>query len=335
MKVAHTLKVAQVSPQGTEAVLLSFELDVEKEKHFLFRPGQYLTLAVNVEGNDHWRCYSITSAPVRGKFISVLVRRVAGGLVSNWVCDNVQPGDRMDVLPPAGSFTLARPEEPVLLYAGGSGIAPTFALARHALAEGTQKVVLFYANRDRATMMLQAELEDLRRESGERFNIRFWFDDEEGLPSQDDLSGLVKGFEKADVYLCGPELFMKAVCDSLEQTGINQERIHSEDFGTEVDDGASGEEGVESSMLVKIKGEEHTVPVRGQQSLLSAMLNAGIPAPHACRVGECASCICSLEQGEVDRLENSVLDEDDEDDGWLLACRARAISKVLKVRFIN
>ncbi len=347
MKVPHSLRVTQVIPQGTEAVLLSFAIEAEQEPHFIFKPGQYLTLAANVEGNDHWRCYSITSPPVSGEPISVLVRRVAGGVVSNWICDNIQVGDRMDVLPPAGSFTLARPGEAVLLYAGGSGIAPTFALARHALAKGAQQVVLFYANRDRATMMLHTELEDLRRESGDRFSIQYWFDDEQGLPSQKDLrdiavalDGVEKGVEEsikesADVYLCGPELFMKAVCESLEQTGINQERVHSEDFGAEMDEDSSGEEGAESSMVVKIKGEEHTVPVNGQQSLLSAMLNAGLPAPHACRVGECASCICSLEQGEIDRLESSVLDEDDEEDGWLLACRARAISKTLKVRFVN
>ena len=159
---AHSLAVTGVEPQGSDAILLSLGVTAEQQPHFGFRPGQYLTLAATVQGDDYWRCYSITSEPVVGQPISVLVRRVAGGRVSNWLCDHAQPGLRLQVLPPAGHFTLARPGQPVLLYAGGSGIAPVYALAREALAQGAARGRLFYANRDRATAMLQAELQTLQ-----------------------------------------------------------------------------------------------------------------------------------------------------------------------------
>ncbi|MBN9426116.1 MAG: 3-ketosteroid-9-alpha-hydroxylase, partial [Burkholderiales bacterium] len=84
MKRAHSLAVAQVVPQGSDAVLLSFTLTDDQAAQFRFQPGQYLTLAADIGGQAQWRCYSITSEPQPGSPISVLVRRVAGGRVSNW-----------------------------------------------------------------------------------------------------------------------------------------------------------------------------------------------------------------------------------------------------------
>lgn len=63
MKQAHALKVAEVVPQGSDAVLLRFSLDDAQRPHFNFKPGQYLTLEGGPENDRQWRCYSITSDP--------------------------------------------------------------------------------------------------------------------------------------------------------------------------------------------------------------------------------------------------------------------------------
>jgi len=334
MKSAHALKVAEIVPQGTDAVLLSFCLEDENVQPFRFAPGQYLTLAADVDGDRYWRCYSITSDPQQEPLISVLVRRVAGGRVSNWICDTVQPGERIDVLPPAGRFTLNAPCQSVLLFAGGSGIAPIFALARQALDQGVSKVTLFYANRDLSTAMLLRELEQLQSRTQGRFEIKLWFDAEKGLPTVDAIRDQTLGLEAGDVYLCGPEPFMKVVNEGLALAGFDRAHVHQEDFGAAPDDGdTQSDAGQSKSLTVLIKGAEHTVPVRGSESLLSAMLNAGLQAPHACKVGECASCVCRLEQGAVERLENSVLDDDDAAEGLILACRTRAVSEQIRIRF--
>lgn len=332
---AHSLAVTGVEPQGSDAILLSLGVTAEQQPHFGFRPGQYLTLAATVQGDDYWRCYSITSEPVVGQPISVLVRRVAGGRVSNWLCDHAQPGLRLQVLPPAGHFTLARPGQPVLLYAGGSGIAPVYALAREALAQGAARVRLFYANRDRATAMLQAELQTLQAAAAGRLEIEHWYDAEQGLPAPAVLAEQARGLESADVYLCGPEPFMRVINATLQTEGFDAQRVHQEDFGAAVEGGAGDvpEGGPEALLTVHIKSQTHTVPVQSGELLLAAMLRAGLPAPHACRVGECASCMCRLQAGEVQRLDSSVLDEDDVADGWLLACRSRAASPAVQIRF--
>ncbi|WP_439586899.1 2Fe-2S iron-sulfur cluster-binding protein [Hydrogenophaga sp.] len=332
---AHSLTITGVEPQGSDAILLSLGGEVLHQSQFGFRPGQYLTLAAKVQDDEHWRCYSITSESGLGQPISVLVRRVAGGRVSNWLCDHARPGQQLRVFPPAGHFTLARPGQAVLLYAGGSGIAPVYALAREALAQGAARVRMFYANRDRATTMLLAELQALQAGASGRLEIEYWYDAEKGLPEPAALVEQVHGMESGDAYLCGPEPFMRAVNSALDTAGFDSRRIHQEDFSAAVD----GSEGVpdcggpEAMLTVQMKGKAHNVPVQSGELLLAAMLRAGLPAPHACRVGECASCMCRLQAGEVQRLESSVLDADDVADGWLLACRSRAASPEVQIRF--
>jgi 3-ketosteroid 9alpha-monooxygenase subunit B len=334
MKFAQNLRVAEVLPQGRDAVLLSFVAGDGDAPSLSFRPGQYLTLGADLSEGEHWRSYSITSEPEANQAISVLVRRVAGGLVSNWICDNVRIGQQMRVLPPAGRFTLVCSKEPVLLFAGGSGIAPIFALARQALAEGAPKVSLFYANRDRATAMLIDDLNALSKSANDRLQIRFWFDDEDGLPTQEILRSVAEGFKNAQLYLCGPGAFMHAIRTSLQEAGFDPARLHQEDFGTPDEDvGVDVGSAREAFLTVKFKGKVHEVVVEAGRSLLAAMLNAGLEVPHSCKVGECASCICRLREGEVDRLENSVLDPDDVAQGWIVACRTRALSKTLRVDF--
>ena len=128
MRQVISLPVTGAIPQGRDGFLLSFSVPNEHRDSFCFKPGQYLTLRGGQE-EAVWRCYSITSAPQRREGISVLVKRVPGGKLSNWLCDHAKVGLSIEVLPPAGSFLLARPDHPVLLYAGGSGIAPIYALA--------------------------------------------------------------------------------------------------------------------------------------------------------------------------------------------------------------
>lgn len=329
MKQAHELRISGVIPQGSDAVQLRFEPDAGLAEHFRFEPGQYLTLAAGPAEARQWRCYSITSVP--GAPLDVLVRRVPGGLVSNWLCDNVRPGDTLPVLPPAGHFTLRHAGEPVLLFAGGSGIAPIFSLARQALEQGAPRVSVFYANRSRDAAMLVGELEALR---ADRLEVRYWHDAEDGLPSISRLADFAAARDNRDVYLCGPEPFMHAVDEALAQAGFDPSRIYREAFDTAPDElvGGADDERV-AQLTVQFNGNTTTLPVHGKESLLTAMLNAGLGVPYACKAGECASCMCRLVSGEVERLDNAVLDEDDVADGWLVACRTRALGEAVAVRF--
>jgi 3-ketosteroid 9alpha-monooxygenase subunit B len=127
---------------------------------------------------------------------------------------------------------------------------------------------------------------------------------------------------------------MRTAAASMARAGCDPACMHREIFSPGEDaSGGNDGSGVEAVLTVKMKGKTHTVTVKGHESLLSAMLKAGLSAPHACKVGECASCVCHLEAGEVERLDNSVLDEDDVASGLLLACSTRARRGTVCVRF--
>lgn len=340
MKFAHSLEIASVVPQGTDAVLLSLAVGTEQQAHFSFLPGQYLTVAGGPPDNEQWRCYSLTGDPRDTEKVSVLVRRVPDGLVSNWLCDHARAGECLQVFPPSGRFTLRQPGQPALLFAGGSGIAPIFSLARQALVAGAQRVCLFYANRDRATAMLMDELAELKALYADRLDLRCWYDAQEGLPTAQALAACATPAQVSDAYLCGPEPFMRAVQSALVAAGMDPGRILREEFAQRPDpdtgsltDEDTDEEAGTSLLSVRLKGQIHRLPVQKKDTLLTAMVKAGLPVPHACKVGECASCMCRLESGDIERLSNSVLDEDDVDTGWLVACRTRAISREVSIRF--
>lgn len=332
---SQLLTISSVSPQGSDAILLSFDLAASQQPQFRFQSGQYLTLAVSEPSQTQWRCYSIVTSPEDHKQIGVLVRRVSGGFVSNWFCNNARPGNQVLVLPPAGRFTLAKTAAPVLLYAGGSGIAPVFALAREALEQGVSDVRLFYANRSRASAMMMDELASLELKASGRLHVVNWYDDEQGLPTASDFMRLHRGKTQADVYLCGPDPFMKGVRTALDAAGVGAERIHAEIFSLAADSVAtSSANGAPALLTIQLNGRAHQIHIRRDETLLTAMLREGVPAPHACRVGECASCMCRLVKGDVHRLESAALDEVDIAEGSLLACRSRVASDAVEVRFI-
>jgi 3-ketosteroid 9alpha-monooxygenase subunit B len=167
-----------------------------------------------------------------------------------------------------------------------------------------------------------------------RLQIKFWFDSEDGLPTANDFRAATAGFERGDAYLCGPERFMQGARAALSSNGYSAERIYQESFAVDGDsDNAKLGSGRAGRLTVKLKGQIHEVDVRPGQPLLSAMLEAGLQIPHSCKVGECASCMCRLIEGNVEMLENSVLDEEDLSNGWILACSSRATTDHLAVNF--
>src|SRR5439155_10086266 len=120
------------------------------------------------------RCYSLASSPHIDDAPKVTVKRTVGGYASNWLCDNVSAGDRIDVLPPAGTFTPADLDTDFLLWAGGSGITPVMSILKSALCAGTGRVVLVYANRDERSVIFADELRSLTARHGGRLTVVHW-----------------------------------------------------------------------------------------------------------------------------------------------------------------
>ena len=109
----------------------SFTFSARTPRRFHFKPGQFLTLSLEIGGATVERCYTIASSPTRPCLVTITVKRVAGGLVSNWLHDQLRPGMELRALGPLGEFTaFDRPAGKFLFLAAGSGITPLMSMAR-------------------------------------------------------------------------------------------------------------------------------------------------------------------------------------------------------------
>lgn len=331
---AHPLRVVGKVPEATDAVTLLLE---DPARHALqFEAGQYITLELPIGGDRVRRAYSLSGAPCDGQ-LSITVKRVPGGLASNWIHDHLAIDALVRSHGPAGQFTLAPRQtgapRHVLLMAGGSGIAPLHAMARQVLAtEPEARVCMIYGSRSLERCIFAARLSQLAEQHPQRFWLRYVFEvpppDWTGATGQMDpatLGPLLQGIALDTVQqtmVCGPDGMRSAVRQTLAQHGVAREQVHEESFisprRTEVPD-------VEQQATFVDAGRSRTFAVAVGHTLLESALDAGVPINFSCCSGGCGACRVRVTDG----LANVVLDEpntvraDQRAQGLLPACLVR------------
>ncbi|WP_209305779.1 ferredoxin--NADP reductase [Mycobacterium sp. PS03-16] len=337
------LTVTDVIEESHDARSLVFAV-ADHERHRLnYRPGQFLTLRVPGEGSGSVaRCYSLASSPHTDPAPKVTIKRVDGGYGSNWLCDNVSPGDVIEALPPSGVFTPRDLGIDLLLWAGGSGITPVMSILKSALAEGTGRVTLVYANRDERSVIFATELRDLTTRHPDRLTVVHWLESVQGLPQQPQLAALARRLGGAESYLCGPGPFMAAVQAALADAGVARTAVHTEVFQSLTGDpfaaveppAVDGDDDADAATVsVDIDGQQHKLRWPAQSTLVDVMLAAGLDVPFSCREGQCGSCAATLVRGKVDMPASDILEPDDIEAGTILGCQARPASDDIHVEF--
>jgi len=335
----HTLTVAQVIEETSDAKSLVLDIPPSLREQFHYKPGQFLTLRVPHAGGTLARCYSLSSAPGIDAMPRVTVKRVAHGRASNWICDELRPGSKLDVLPPAGVFVPRQLDQDFLLFAGGSGITPVLSIAKAALRNGTGRVTLIYANRDEASIIFRDTLRELAKAYPRRLTVMHWLDSVQGVPGSEQLQVWAAPWCDAQCFVCGPAPFMESVRAALTTLDVPRERIHLERFVSLDADPAAmpspapSKNAATCEVEVLLDGTTHTLSGNAEESLLDSMLRAGLSAPNSCRSGSCGACMCRVEEGEVALRTNSVLDSDDLADGWTLACQGTPVGPKVRIRF--
>lgn len=341
------LEVADVVAETAEARSLVFRVPDGPDdpqipaERLRYSPGQFLTLRIPSERTGSVaRCYSLCSSPFTGDPMTVTVKRTADGYASNWLCDNVRPGMRVHVLAPSGTFVPKSLDTDFLLLAAGSGITPMLAILKSALAEGSGKVVLIYANRDEANVIFAEALRDLAAKYADRLTVVHWLESVQGLPTAGALAGLVGPYTEHEAYLCGPGPFMAAAEEALTGAGTASERIHTEVFKSlesdpfaavliEEDDSDEGP----ATAVVTLDGQTHEVRWPRTAKLLDVLLDQGLDAPFSCREGHCGACAVLKKSGEVQMEINDVLEQADLDEGLILGCQALPRSDSVEVTY--
>ncbi|MEH3130583.1 MAG: ferredoxin--NADP reductase [Mycolicibacterium neoaurum] len=337
------LEIAAVIEETADARSLVFDIpggsDVPAEK-LRYSPGQFLTLRVPSERTGSVaRCYSLSSSPARDEKLTVTVKRTADGYASNWLCDNAHPGMRMHVLAPSGTFVPKTLDTDFLLLAAGSGITPMMAICKSALAEGTGKVVLVYANRDENSVIFAETLRELAAAHPDRLTVIHWLETVQGLPNTDALATLVRPFAAHEAFICGPGPFMsaaEAACKTVDARHIHIEvfkSLDSDPFAQVVIDVEEDDDRGPAQAIVELDGTTHEIEWPRKAKLLDVLLNKGLDAPFSCREGHCGACAVLMRKGGVEMEINDVLEPSDLDEGLILACQALPTSDSVEVTY--
>ncbi|WP_396332721.1 2Fe-2S iron-sulfur cluster-binding protein [Burkholderia anthina] len=339
----HRLTVADVIAESDDACSFVFDVPAALRDAFAYRPGQFLTLNVPCAEATVARCYSLSSAPGIDAAPKITVKRVRDGRASNWLCDRIRAGDVLDVLPPAGVFTPRTLDGDLLLFAGGSGITPVLSILKSALVHGRGMLTLIYANRDERSVIFRDELQQLAHRHPGRLRVIHWLDSVQGVPQQRHLEELARPFSQQETFICGPALFMENALAAILGLGLPRARVHVERFASLPDAPAQADAAASTATAAEaadgaaietvLDGDAFTFDSAPGETLLDAMLRAGVPAPNSCRMGQCGACMCRIERGEVALDSNHVLDDDEIAAGWTLACCARPASDALRVVF--
>ena len=337
----HRLTVQAVVQETADSYSLLFHIPPELEAAFRYKPGQFLTLRLPMDGRWLPRCYSMSSAPGVDDAPRVTIKRVQGGRGSNWVCDTVRAGHTLEVMAPAGVFTPRTLDGDFVLLAGGSGITPVFSILRSALLSGSGRITLLYANRDERSVIFREELNALAAAHPARLQIIHWLDSVQGVPSVAQLAELARPSRHAQAFICGPAPFMDAAVAALQAIEMPQEHIHVERFISlpEEDDGTAAPPAPvpdaveEAEVELSLDGETYHLRCAGTETLLEAALRAGINAPYSCQAGLCASCMCQVKEGSVHLRHNEALDKKDLAKAWTLSCQAVPTSPRLRIQF--
>ena len=339
----HPLKVAEIVPETQDANSIRFEIPPELRETFAFMAGQHLTLRATINGDEVRRNYSLCTAPSESDWM-VTVKRIGGGLFSNWVGDELKAGDTIEVMVPHGSFTTnfnSAKARHLVGIAGGSGITPVMSLIKTLLKEEPQsRFTLLYGNRDSSSVIFLEALAALKDKHLGRLEIYHFLDAEEqdielfnGMLDrarlEDAIPALVIDANEVDGwFICGPGPMMDAAEGVLLDRGIARERIHIERFtadrppeavSREIAQLQTEAEGV--SVAVTLDGRTRRVPFTAGNILDSARA-AGLPAPFACKAGVCATCRAKVIKGKVEMAARYGLTDEEVAAGYVLTCQS-------------
>lgn len=354
----YSLTVAGVEPETDSAIKVSFKVPAELAETFRYKPGQYLTLASMVGGEKVRRSYSICSG-INDEAMQIAIKRVDGGVYSNFANDSLQVGDSVEVMAPQGSFYVElNPSAPrnYLFISAGSGITPVVSNVKSILEEEPDsKVTLLFGNQRSNTIMFRETFGFLKNKYMSRFHwVNILSREDQGAAVLNGRLNNKKGGELNrqlidlgsydEYFICGPESMISEVSRGLRSVGVSEDNIHYELFASSAEDAqavvnkhhARAKEygGKVSEVTVIMDGRSSTFDLSADgENVLDAGMNHGIDLPYSCKGGVCSTCKAKVIEGEVDMDITHGLEPGEMAQGFILTCQAHPISDKVVVDF--
>lgn len=354
----YALTVAEVAPETDNAIKVSFSVPDNLRDTFNYKQGQYLTLESNIDGEPVRRSYSICSG-INDPAMQVAIKRVEGGVFSNYANDGLKAGDTVQVMPPQGNFYTeldGGKSRAYLFIVSGSGITPVVSNIKSILEEEPRaKVTLLYGNQRTNTIMFRETLSFLKNRYMKRFHwVNILSREDQG---SDVLNGRLNNRKGGELnqrlvelksfdeyFICGPESMISEVSRGLRTVGVTEENIHYELFASSAEDARAVVEkhharareyaGKTSDVTVMVDGRASQFELSADgENVLDAGLNFGLDLPYSCKGGVCSTCKAKLVEGEVDMDITHGLEPGEREAGFILTCQAHPISDKVVVDF--
>ncbi|MFZ2417085.1 MAG: FAD-binding oxidoreductase [Smithellaceae bacterium] len=304
-----------------------------------FQAGQYINVFVETGGVRTSRPYSIASSPTQTGYYEITVRKVEDGFVSNYLLDELKPGDPLKSSSPTGNFHY----NPLLhgdklaFIAGGSGITPFMSMIRELADKNlSRRIHLFYGSRIEDDVIYRREIDHIAATHG-----NFTWDMVVSEPSSA-FSGL-KGFINAALirkrldrldwtfFVCGPEAMYQFCLPELEKLSVPARKTRVEVMGSpkHIASYPGWPHNVKAGDVfqVAIKGKK-SIRAAASEPLMISLEKAGVVIPALCRSGECSLCRTKLLSGKVYQPNGVKLRKSDRAFGYIHPCMAYPITDI-------
>lgn len=348
-KAYYHLQVKKVIKETEDAITIVFD---NPDAEITYKPGQYLTLILDINGEKFRRSYSLSSSPDYDIEIAVTIKKIGGGKVSHHLNHSLKSGDWIEIMEPLGNFTTNfNPESSrtLVMFAGGSGITPLISIIKSALVlEPNSKVILVYQNRNESSIIFNELISELLLKYKDRFKVLHYLSQPspewggiKGRLSGNEIKKILKdtssGCPNIHVFSCGPEGMMSNVDSSLDEIDLPLNRRYKESFTTSSTSSDTNKnttvkkEQTSSEVTIILDNEEHVLQVPKNEYILEMALDADLDMPFSCQSGLCTSCRGKLVSGEVSMEDPDGISEDEIAEGYILTCISLPASEKIKI----
>lgn len=318
---------------------------------FDYQAGQFINLSLVIEGENVSRSYSLSSFPGYDELPAITVKKMEGGIASNYIFYHAEEIAAWTVEGPFGAFyptAEAMASEDVVLLAAGSGITPIFSIIKFLLTNARAQLTLLYSSRKWNNTIFRSVIGYLQHIYRDRLNVYYFFtgqDGSEGFTGSNFFHGRINRLLLKKLvgplnarqttpwfFICGPASFIESSVGWLHSIGVEEGAIRREYFtAPQIVNPATELPNKTLEVLVHWGIQTSLLEVAHGQTILEAALAEGIAIPYSCKQGTCGRCVANRLSGSVAVKNNFALTAQQVAGGSVLLCQSHPLDNEVTI----